>query len=205
MKKNYQLLQENILDTLDTNNPKKLLLHACCGPCSSYPLELLSNYFKITILFYNPNIFPKEEFLNRYHELVDLVKRMPLKNKVEVILENYDYQEYLKAVKGLETMGERSIRCYECYKLRMEKSCEYASLNKYDYFTTALSISPYKNADWINEIGEYLANKYNILYLYADFKKKNGYKRSIELSKIYDMYRQDYCGCAFSKKEKFYD
>lgn len=199
---NYQKELEKILDNINnSNNTPKLLLHACCGPCSSYCLELLSNYFDITILYYNPNIYPETEYIRRKNELKEFIKKIPHKNKIDLIEYRYIQDEYYNIVKGLEHLGERSERCYKCYQLRMEECAIVASKNNYDYFTTTLSISPYKDANWINEIGDYLQNKYNIKYLYADFKKKNGYKRSIELSKLYNMYRQDYCGCIYSKLE----
>ena len=199
---NYYKEFEKILDNIKNSNKiPKLLLHACCGPCSSYCLELLSNYFDITILYYNPNIYPETEYLRRKNELKEFIKKIPHKNKIELMEERYIPNEYYESVKGLENLGERSERCYNCYQLRMEECAIIASNNNYDYFTTTLSISPYKDANWINEIGEHLQNKYSTKYLYADFKKKNGYKRSIELSKIYNMYRQDYCGCIYSKLE----
>ena len=199
---NYQKELELILDNLEISNSiPKLLLHACCGPCSSYCIEYLSKYFDITILYYNPNIYPDKEYIRRLDELKSLIKQIPHVNKLELIESRYIPDEYYNSVKGLEQLGERSERCYECYKLRMEECAKVARDNNYDFFTTTLSISPYKDAEWINEIGINLEKQYNIKYLYADFKKKNGYKRSIELSKEYKMYRQDYCGCVYSKVE----
>lgn len=199
---NYYKEFEKILDNIyNSNKNPKLLLHACCGPCSSYCLELLSNYFDITILYYNPNIYPKEEYNRRKEELKQFLTKIPHKNKIDLIESRYNPDEYYKSVKGLEKLGEKSERCYNCYKLRMEEAAIVASKNNYDYFTTTLSISPYKISKWINEIGENLQKKYNVNYLYSDFKKKNGYIRSIELSKLYNMYRQDYCGCIYSKLE----
>ena len=199
---NYQLKLESIIESLDGKTPK-LLLHACCGPCSSYVLEYLSKYFEITILYYNPNIYPEEEYYRRLNELKKFVPKINYINKVDVIEARYEPREYYDSVKGLELLGEKSERCYKCYNLRMEEAAKYAKENNYDYFTTTLSISPYKVSSWINEIGELLENKYDVKYLYSDFKKKNGYKRSQELSKEYGMYRQDYCGCSFSKKETY--
>ena len=202
MNKDYQKELEKILENLPKRKKKpKLLLHVCCAPCSSYVLEYLTNYFDITLYFYNPNIEPLEEFDKRVTELKRLVTVMPLKNNVDIIVETYDNSEFKEAVRGYENLGERSERCSRCYFLRMNKAAEYAKNNKFHYFTTTLSISPYKNSEKLNEIGENLEKKYKIKYLYADFKKKNGYKRSIELSKIYNLYRQDYCGCIFSKAE----
>lgn len=198
---NYQLKLEEIIKSLDGKTPK-LLLHACCGPCSSYVLEYLSNYFQITILYYNPNIYPEYEYRRRVEELKVFVPKKEYKNPINVIEDTYNPKEFYDAVKGLELLGEKSKRCYECYKLRMIKACKYAKDNNYDFFTTTLSISPYKVSEWINEIGEQLEKEYNVKYLYSDFKKNNGYKRSQELSKIYGMYRQNYCGCSFSKRER---
>ena len=200
---NYQKLLDLKLEEIkNSNKVPTLLLHACCAPCSSYTIEYLSKYFKITIYYYNPNIHPKEEYNRRVEELKKFLTEFKTDNEVKLIEEHYDPLEYFNSVKGLEKLGEKSKRCYECYKLRMEEAAKYASLNNFDYFTTTLSISPYKVSSWINEIGEYLSNKYNINYLYADLKKKNGYKRSLELSKEFNLYRQDYCGCIYSKEER---
>lgn len=198
---NYQLELEKELDKIKNLNVKpKLLLHACCGPCSSYVIEYLSKYFDITIYYYNPNIYPEDEYTRRKEEakrFIDLFN-----SDVKFIECKYDPNEYYNSIKGLENLGERSKRCYNCYKLRMKEASLYAKENNYDYFTTTLSISPYKISSWINEIGENLSNEYDIKYLYADFKKKNGFKRSLELSKEYNMYRQDYCGCIYSYNNK---
>ena len=200
---NYQKWLDLKLEELKKSKKiPTLLLHACCAPCSSYTIEYLSKYFEITIYYYNPNIHPKTEYSRRINELKKFLKEYKPINKVNLIEEVYNSKEYFNTIKGLEKLGEKSKRCYECYKLRMEKSCKYAKENNYDYFTTTLSISPYKVSDWINEIGESLSKKYNINYLYADLKKKNGYKRSLELSKAYNLYRQDYCGCIYSKNER---
>ena len=200
MKENYQLKLEKILNEIDS--PKKLFLHSCCGPCSSYVIEYLSNYFEITIYYYNPNISEKTEFNKRLEEQKRIVRELPTKYKVDVIEGNFDNDRYEDIIKGLENEPEGGSRCYKCYKLRMEETAKMAKKLGYDYFTTTLSISPYKNANWINEIGEELEKEYDIKYLYADFKKKNGYKRSIELSRIYNLYRQDYCGCKYSIRNK---
>ena len=196
---NYQKIMDQMLEKIDIKKPKKLLLHACCGPCSSYVLEYLSKYFDITIFYYNPNVSPESEFLKRVEELKKLISLMPLINKVDVVVPTYDNKIFNETIKGHEKDPEGGERCYLCYKLRMENSIIYAKEHDYDYFTTTLSISPYKNSNWLNEIGEALEKEYGVKYLYADFKKKNGYKRSIELSKIYNLYRQDYCGCVYSK------
>lgn len=200
---NYQKILDLKLDEIKKDKiTPTLLLHACCAPCSSYTLEYLSKYFIITIYYYNPNIHPKEEYERRINELKKFLNEFKTENKVNLIEEYYDPSEYFNTVKGLDSLGEKSKRCYECYKLRMEKAAKYAKENNYDYFTTTLSISPYKISSWINEIGENLQNKYKVNYLYADFKKKNGYKRSLELSKKYNLYRQNYCGCIYSKRER---
>ena len=200
---NYQkLLDQELIKITNEGIKPTLLLHACCAPCSSYTLEYLSKYFDITIYYYNPNIHPESEYKRRILELSKFLKEFNTPNKVSLIEARYNPNEYFESVKGLENLGEKSKRCYECYKLRMEDACKYAKTNNFDYFTTTLSISPYKVAEWINEIGADLEKKYNIKYLYADLKKKNGYKRSIELSRIYNLYRQDYCGCIYSKEER---
>ena len=198
---NYQLELEKILKEEEGKTPK-LLLHACCGPCSSYVIEYLNKYFDITILYYNPNISPQEEFTKRLKEIKRLIKEIPHENKLELIEGRYDYNEFTNISKGLEDCPEGGERCFKCYRLRLEESAKYAKENNYDYFGTTLSISPYKNSKKLNEIGEELSNKYGIKYLYSDFKKKNGYRRSIELSNEYNLYRQDYCGCIYSKEEK---
>ena len=198
---NYQLKLEEILKENKDKTPK-LLLHSCCAPCSSYVLEYLTNYFEITILFYNPNITIEEEYLKRLNEIKKLVETIPHKNKIEVVEGRYNPQEFLDIAKGLEDLKEGGERCFKCYRLRQEEAAKYAKENNYDFFTTTLSISPHKNADKLNEIGEELSSIYQVNYLYADFKKKGGYQRSIELSKEYDLYRQDYCGCIYSKRDR---
>lgn len=201
MKENYQLKMEEILKNLPTKGLPKLLLHSCCAPCSSYVLEVLSSYFAITIYYYNPNIYPKEEFTKRFLEEKRFVKEANFPNSVMVIEGNYENDLFEKAIDSYRHLGEGSMRCFSCYRLRMEKAALFALENGFDYFTTTLSISPYKNSDKINEIGKELEEKYGVSYLYADFKKKDGYKRSIALSSFYHLYRQDYCGCIYSKKE----
>lgn len=179
---------------------KKLLLHCCCAPCSSATLEMLSEYFEVTIYFYNPNIQPEEEFKKRYEEQKRLIAEH-FEGKVPVILAPYEGEKFLEIAKGREHLPEKGQRCYLCYKQRMERTAAFAKENGFDFFTTSLSISPHKNADWINEIGLNLQNEFGVGFLYSDFKKRNGYKRSIELSKIYNLYRQDYCGCIYSKRK----
>lgn len=203
MKQNYQLIMDNILDKIkESNDVPNLLLHTCCAPCSSYVLEYLSEYFNITIYYYNPNINTYEEFKKRADEQLRLIDEMNFKNKVDCIIAEYNNSEFEDVIKELEDEPEGGRRCFKCYRLRLEQACKYALEHNFDYFTTSLSISPYKNSAKLNEIGEDLEKNYLIKYLYADFKKKNGYKRSIELSKIYNLYRQDYCGCIYSKKRK---
>ena len=202
---NFQkLLDEELVLIKEKGIKPKLLIHACCGPCSSYVIEYLSNYFDITIFYYNPNIYPTNEFVRRYDELDKLINEFNINNNKEIklLLKDNGNKEFYEAIRGLEHLGEKSRRCYNCYKLRMRESAKYAKKNNFDYFTTTLSISPYKNANWINEIGKKLEDKIGIKYLYSDFKKKNGYKRSLELSKEYNLYRQEYCGCVYSKEER---
>lgn len=201
-KRNFQRELDSIINSINTDQPPKLLLHSCCAPCSSYVLEYLSQYFLITVFYYNPNIYPENEFFKRVEEQQRLIKEMPLANPVGFIEKGYDPREFYEAVKGLEHISEGGERCYECYRLRLKKTAELAKELGFDYFTTTLSISPYKNAQWINQLGEELAEKYGVRHLTSDFKKKNGYKRSVEISNMYRMYRQNYCGCVFSMKER---
>lgn len=197
---NYQNKLDEIIENLDY--VPNLLLHSCCAPCSSYVIEYLSNYFNITIYYYNPNISPKEEYEKRKNEQIRFIKEFKSKNKLDIIDVDYNYDDFLNIANGLENVKEGGIRCFKCYNLRLESTAKKASELNYDYFGTTLTVSPYKNSEKLNEIGSELESKYNIKYLCSDFKKKNGYKRSIELSKIYNLYRQDYCGCIYSKKER---
>ena len=197
---NYNLECEKILKTIDLSNKPSLLLHACCAPCSSAVLEKIAQYFNITILFYNPNITDYKEYLKRKEELEKFINLVGY--NIKLLDCNHDKEKFLELSKGLEDLKEGDIRCYKCYKLRLEETAKIGKKYNFNYFTTTLSISPYKNSKWLNEIGEELASKYNINYLYADFKKKNGYKRSIELSHLYSLYRQNYCGCIYSKIER---
>lgn len=199
-KRNYQLELDKILNGLDST--PKLLLQSCCAPCSSYVLEYLSQYFEITVFYFNPNIYPEEEFFKRCEEQKRLLTLMDFKNPVSFTDIGYKSEFFYSAVKGLEHIKEGGERCYACYKLRLEHTARLAKELDFDYFTTTLSISPYKNAVWLNEIGEQLADEYNVKYLTSDFKKRNGYKRSTELSEEFGMYRQDYCGCVFSMRER---
>ena len=178
----------------------KLLLHACCAPCSSHTLMVLKDYFDITIFYSNDNIYPKSEYDKRLEEIEAFVKK--ISNDIDVIYDEYNESDFDNAISGLESLGEKSKRCYECYKLRLEKTAIKAKELNYDYFTTTLSISPYKVEKWINEIGYMLEDKYQIKYLYSNFKKDDGYNDSIKLSNEYGLYRQDYCGCKYSLKER---
>lgn len=176
------------LDNLDYR--PKLLLHSCCGPCSSSVLELLTKYFEVTLLYYNPNIYPEEEYIKRLGEQKKLLEKLNIK----LISGDYNYELYKDKVKGLEDEKEGGLRCDKCIEMRMEKACLMAKEMGFEYFTTTLSVSPHKNSKMINKIGFMLEEKYNVKYLYSDFKKQDGFKRSIELSKKYDLYRQNYCG-----------
>lgn len=197
---NYQKRLDKLLESIE--GTPTLLLHSCCAPCSSYCIEYLSQYFRITLLYYNPNISPAEEFAKRAAELERLVREMPLENPVEVVIDRYDPAEFLNAVKGLENIPEGGERCFKCYRLRLERAAQYAAEGGFDYFCSTLSISPRKNCAELNDIGEELSVIYSVKHLPNDFKKRNGFKRSVELSEQYGLYRQDYCGCAFSKAER---
>lgn len=197
--KNYSIELEKMIQNLKST--PTLLLHSCCAPCSSYVLNYLSKHFKITVLYYNPNISPKEEYEKRKQEQIRLIQEMPFENKVDIMDCDYDNDQFETLVKGLEEEREGGSRCFRCYRLRLEKTALLASQNHYDYFGTTLTVSPYKNSQKLNEIGYDLEQIYHILYLYSDFKKKEGYKKSIEFSKIYHLYRQNYCGCVYSKKQ----
>ena len=200
---NYQLVLDETLNNIENSGRvPALFLHACCAPCSSYVLEYLSQYFSITVFFYNPNIYPESEYEHRAAEIAGFINRFPVKHEVRLISENYDPSKFYETVKGLEELGEGSERCYKCYELRLSESARMAAELGFDYFTTTLSISPMKNAAWLNEIGRRLSEEYGVSYLYSDFKKRNGFKRSTEISAEYGMYRQDYCGCVFSYNER---
>ncbi len=192
---NYDHELENIINNLSYR--PKLLLHSCCGPCSSYVITYLKDYFDITVLYYNPNIEPISEYEKRKKEQIRLIRELNLPN-VSIMDIDYDNHTYRDYVKGHENDPEGGARCHLCYRLRLEKTVEIAKENNFEYFGTTLTVSPYKNAEVLNKIGEYLASTYNVKWLYSDFKKKDGYKKSIELSKKYNLYRQDYCGCDFS-------
>ena len=196
---NYQKELEKLIERLGKEEKvPTLLLHSCCAPCSSYVLEYLSNYFETTIFYYNPNIYPESEYTKRILEQQTLITKMKTRHPVTFMAGNYDRDRFYKMAKGLEHLKEGGERCFRCYELRLRESAEVAKKCGLDYFTTTLSISPLKNAAKLNEIGIRLSREYGVEYLPSDFKKKNGYKRSIELSKKYGLYRQDYCGCEFS-------
>ncbi len=203
MNRNYQKELEKLLAKVqEEERVPRLFLHACCAPCSSYVLEYLSRYFEITVFFYNPNIFPAQEYEKRVEELRRMAGEMEFVHPVTIEEGPYQPEEFFAMAKGLEEEKEGGARCFACYRMRMEEAARRAREGGYDYFTTTLSISPLKNAAKINEIGEELAEIYQVDHLPSDFKKKDGYKRSIELSHQYNLYRQDYCGCVFSKKNK---
>lgn len=203
IKQNYQLLLERLIDTeCQSERRPSLLLHACCAPCSSYVLEYLSQYFAITLFFYNPNISPEEEYRFRERELLRLVNEMGLADQIQVKSGDYRPEEFTAIANGLEALPEGGSRCAACYRLRLRASAEAAAAGGFDFYTTTLSISPYKNAEWLNAIGEEEGERAGVRWLVSDFKKKNGYKRSCELSAQYGLYRQDYCGCVYSKQAK---
>ena len=197
---NYDLLMEEQIKNMKEGST--LLMHACCAPCSSACLERIGNYFDISIFYYNPNITSKDEYLKRVEEIKKFISGFKTKYPIKLIEGRYDPEEFFKIAKGLEFEPERGKRCFECYKLRLGETAKAASDQGFDYFCTTLTLSPYKNATWLNKIGESLNDKYNSTYLYSDFKKKNGYKRSIELSHEFDLYRQDYCGCIYSLRDE---
>lgn len=196
---NYQKELDKLLAQLEKEERvPSLLLHSCCAPCSSYVLEYLGQYFNITVFYYNPNIFPESEYTKRILEQQTLIGQMRVKYPVSFIAGSYDKDRFYEMAKGLEHVKEGGERCLKCYELRLRESAWIVKSGGFDYFTTTLSISPMKNAARLNEIGLRLQEEYGVNYLISDFKKKNGYKRSIELSKEYGLYRQDYCGCEFS-------
>lgn len=197
---NYQKKMEEQIAAL--SGTPSLLLHSCCGPCSSYVLEVLSQHFNVTVLYFNPNIYPESEYQKRLAEQIKIIDSMPFNNPVRLMECDYNENEFLAAAQGFENEREGGARCEKCFRLRMEKTALLAKENDFDFFTTTLSVSPHKNAPLLNKIGEELSEKYGIKFLYGDFKKKEGYKRSIELSAQYDLYRQNYCGCRFSLREE---
>ena len=205
-KRNYQKeLEHKILQLPDSGQVPSLLLHSCCAPCSSYVLEYLSRYFRITVFYYNPNIYPESEYHTRAEEQARFIQTFPAGYPVTFAEGAYIPKAFYDSVRGMERLPEGSERCFACYRLRLCETARMAKEKGCDYFATTLSISPLKNAEKLNEIGERLAGEYKVNWLPNDFKKKNGYQRSIELSKEYGMYRQDYCGCIYSFKERHPD
>ena len=201
-KVNYQKELEKLLKQLgEEQRVPSLLIHSCCAPCSSYVLEYLSEYFKITIFYYNPNIYPESEYTKRILEQQKLIRDMKFRYPVSFLAGKYDKEKFYEMAAGMEDLKEGGTRCMKCYELRLTETARQAVAGEFDYFTTTLSISPMKNAQKLNEIGVRVGEEYGVKYLVSDFKKKNGYKRSIELSKEYGLYRQDYCGCEFSMRQ----
>src|SRR5574344_830304 len=195
---NYDVKRLAIISALD--HVPSILLHSCCALCSSYCISILTNYFNITIIYYNPNIEPYEEYNKRKQEEIRFIKEFPNKNKLNIIDCDYDNELYHQLVKGLENEPERGKRCFKCYAMRLKYTALKAQELGFEYFGTTLSVSPYKNSQKLNEIGEELERVFNVKFLYADFKKNDGYKKSIELAKNYNLYRQNYCGCIYSLK-----
>ena len=200
---NYQkLCEEEISKASAGERVPSVLLHSCCAPCSSYCIEYLSQYFRVTVFYYNPNIYPDSEYYHRVKEQQEFINRFPAKYPVGFIEGDFDTQEFYKAAKGLEQEPERGARCTECFKLRLGRTAEVASEKRFDYFTSTLTISPMKDAALLNQIGSEMGEVHGVKWLPSDFKKKNGYLRSCELSREYGIYRQDYCGCVFSYNER---
>ena len=199
---NYQKALDEELKTIAAREKKpRLLLHSCCGPCSSYVLEYLTRFFSVSVFYYNPNIAPEAEYQKRLSEQKRLLKEMAANGPVELMEVPYDHGEFLEAAAGLEAEREGGARCERCFILRLEETARTAARLDFDYFTTTLSVSPHKNAQLLNRVGGEMAEKYGVRYLYSDFKKRDGYKRSLELSARYGLYRQDWCGCEYSKSE----
>ena len=200
---NYQLKLDELIKKLEQENRvPRLLMHSCCGPCSSYVIEYLSNYFDMTIFYFNPNIYPDEEYRLRVQEQKRFIERFPTKYPVSFIEGDYDKERFYEMAKGHEEDRERGERCHSCYRMRLSETAKLASESGFDYFGTTLTISPQKDSMVLNEIGEELAAQYGVSWLPSDFKKREGYKRSTEISREYDMYRQDYCGCVYSYRDR---
>ncbi len=204
---NYQKVLEQTLKEIKQQTDARgavpsLLLHSCCAPCSSYVLEYLSQYFLITVFYYNPNIYPEEEYRMRVREQQEFIRRFPAPHPIHFVEGEYDTDRFYDMAKGMEQLPEGGERCFRCYELRLREAGTLARAEGFDYFTTTLSISPLKNAGKLNEIGQRIGAEVGVTYLCSDFKKKNGYKRSTELSREYGMYRQDYCGCVYSLRER---
>ena len=200
---NYQLALDKIIEENQKQQKvPSLLMHSCCAPCSSYCLTYLAQYFRITIFYYNPNISPETEYKKRVKEQIRLIQSLDVKYPISFVEGTYEPEKFYEMAKGLEEVKEGGIRCFACYKMRQREAAYYAKEHGFDYFTTTLSVSPHKNAQKLNEIGLWLQEEVGVAYLVSDFKKKGGYLQSIELSKKYDLYRQDYCGCEFSKRQR---
>jgi predicted adenine nucleotide alpha hydrolase (AANH) superfamily ATPase len=198
-RRNYQKELDKILEDLERQGrAPRLLLHSCCAPCSSYVLEYLSRYFYITVLYYNPNIYPPSEYRLRVNEQESLLSQMSFAHSVEMVEGSFEPEAFYRAVQGLEGEPEGGKRCLKCYELRLLQAAKEAKAGGYDYFTTTLTISPLKSADRLNEIGERIGREQGVAFLASDFKKRDGYKRSVQLSRQYGLYRQDYCGCVYS-------
>lgn len=195
---NYQKKLEELVKTL--NNKPRLLLHSCCGPCSTEVISYLKDYFEITVFYYNPNIEPEEEYIHRKKEQIRFLKEYK-DAKISFLDCEYDNASFKEIAKGLEQVKEGGARCNKCFYLRMKKTAEVAKEKGFEYFGTTLTVSPHKNSTMINEIGEKISEECNIKYIYGDFKKNDGYKKSIELSKTYNLYRQNYCGCLYGKEQ----
>ena len=200
-KTNFQIEMEKLIAAFRDRRPT-LLLHACCAPCSSYVLESIAKYFDITMYFYDPNITPAEEYEKRYSELKRLLREAPFANGIKIMESAYEPEKFFEIAKGLEDIPEGGERCFKCYRLRLEKTAQTAKEHGFDYFATTLSISPYKSSAKLAEISLALEKEYGVNWLPSDFKKRGGYKRSIELSKEYELYRQDYCGCVYSQAQR---
>lgn len=200
---NYQkVMEELIRGSCSDGRVPRLLLHSCCAPCSSYCIACLAEYFEVTVFYYNPNIYPPDEYHMRAAEQKRFVEEFPTRYPVHFVEGAYDTDRFYEMASGMEALPEGGERCFACYELRLRQAAEYALSRGFDFFTTTLSISPLKNAEKLNEIGAKLEEEYDISYLYSDFKKKDGYKKSTEISREYHMYRQYYCGCVFSKRER---
>lgn len=198
---NYQRRMEEIIAGTDGKVPQ-LLLHSCCAPCSSWCLKVLSEHFAVTVFYYNPNIYPEEEYFMRVKEQERFLSEFPTKHPVSFLEGSYDTERFYELARGLEDVPEGGERCFRCYELRLRESARTAKEKGFDFFTTTLSISPLKNAGKLNEIGAELEREYGVRYLFSDFKKKDGYKKSAEISREYHMYRQYYCGCVYSKRDR---
>ncbi len=202
MKQNYQKQMDAVVASLQQGERPRLLLQSCCGPCSSYVLEALTPYFRVTVLYYNPNIQPRAEYDLRLENQRKIIAALPTPTEVDILECEYDGEKYDAAVKGLESEPEGGARCTVCFRLRLEETAKRASELGYDWFCTTLTVSPHKDAERLNQIGKTLGDRFGVPFLPSDFKKREGYKRSIQLSKEYELYRQDYCGCLYSKSEE---